>query len=254
MNPKSIEPATEAWLWMGVASMAVSAVVMLFFARRARTPFEESQSITQFFVLLIATGTYLAMALGQGSVIADDGRQVFVSRYITWTFSTPLLLLGLAVTSLGTPITRRKPVVAGLLGADVIMILTGLIAALSPAGSAEKWTWFLVSSGAFLAVLYLLWSTLRAEAAVTGADHARLYHRDLVFLTVVWFLYPLHFVIGNEGLGLIDGTATTAGYTILDVLSKPVYGFFAIAGVRRLMTASGAPPTTLNEQARPPRR
>jgi bacteriorhodopsin len=251
MNPKPLEPATETWLWIGVAGMALSALVMLVQARRARTPLEESQSVNAFFVLLIAAGTYLAMALGQGSLTADDGRRVFVSRYVTWAFTTPLLLLGLATTALGTPMTRRKPIVYGMLGADVIMILTGLVAALSPSGSTEKWTWYLVSSGAFLAVLYLLWTTLRTESRVTGPDHARLYDRNLVFLTVVWLLYPVNFLLGNEGLFAYGGTETTAGYTILDLVSKAVYGFFAIAGVRRLVAASGTFDAPLDAQVRP---
>jgi bacteriorhodopsin len=250
MNPKSLDPTTETWLWTGVIGMALSALVMLFFARRARTPFEESQTVNQFFVLLIASGTYLAMALGQGSLTADDGRQVFVSRYVTWAFTTPLLLLGVATAALGTPITRRKPIVYGLLAADVIMVITGLVAALSPSGSVEKWTWYVVSSGAFIAVLYLLWTTLRTEAKTTGADHARLYSRNLVFLTAVWLLYPINFLLGNEGVSAYGGTETTAGYTLLDLLSKAVYGFFALSGVRRLVSGTGAPSVRL--QARTP--
>lgn len=250
MNPKPLDTSTEYWLWIGVAGMALSAAVMLFQARRSRTPFEEGQSVNQFFVLLIAFGTYLAMALGQGSLTADDGRQVFVSRYVTWAFTTPLLLLGLATTALGVPVTRRKPIVFGMLGADVIMILTGLVAALSPSGSAEKWTWYLVSSGGFLAVLYLLWSTLRTEAHVSGPDQARLYGRNLRFLTVIWLLYPVNFLLGNEGLRAYGGTETTAGYTLLDLISKAVYGFFAIAGVRRLVDAHGAPDDSLDAVAR----
>lgn len=250
MNPKALQPATETWLWIGVAGMALSAVLVMLQARRARSPFEESQSVTQFFVLLIAAGTYLAMALGQGSLIADDGRQVFVSRYVTWALTTPLLLLGLASTALGTPITRRKPIVAGLLGADFLMIATGLMAALSPTGSAEKWTWFLVSSGAFLAVYYLLWTTLRQEARVTGPDHHRLYIRNNSFLALVWLIYPLNFALGNEGLGLYGGTPTTAAYTLLDLIAKAAYGFFALAGVRRLIDRAGAPASSLDEQAK----
>ncbi|KAA2237575.1 bacteriorhodopsin [Salinarimonas soli] len=250
MNPRPIEPATEAWLWVGVAGMALAAIVMLAFVKRARTPFEESQAVSQFFVLLIAFGTYLAMALGQGSLTADDGRQVFVSRYITWTFTTPLLLLGLATTALGSPITRRKPVVAGLIGADIIMILTGLVAALSPSGSHEKWIWYGVSSGAFLAVYYLICGPLLLEARVTGADHRRLYLRNAVVLSVIWFLYPVNFLLGNEGLGQWGGTATTAIYTLLDLASKAAYGFFAITGVRALTDRAGAPALTLDEAAR----
>jgi bacteriorhodopsin len=250
VNPKPLEAATETWLWIGVAAMALSAVAMLAFVRRARTPFEESQSITQFYVLLIAFGTYLAMALGQGSITAEDGRQVFISRYVTWTFTTPLLLLGLATTALGSPITRRKPVVAGLLAADIIMILTGLVAALSPSGSSEKWIWYGVSSGAFAAVYYLLWGPLLLEARVTGEHHRRLYVRNNILLAVIWFLYPVNFLLGNEGLSVWGGTATTAGYTLLDIASKAFYGFVAITGVRRLTERAGAPALTLDEAAR----
>ncbi|CAA9503817.1 MAG: Bacteriorhodopsin-like protein [uncultured Sphingomonadaceae bacterium] len=246
MTPKPLDPDVALWLWLGVAGMVLSALVLFPRTRKARTPYEESELVNQFFVLLIASGTYLAMALGQGSVIAGDGRQVQVSRYMTWAFTTPLLLLGLASTALGSPIARRKPVVAGLIGADVIMIVTGLVAALSPQGSAQKWIWFTVSSGAFLAVLAILWTTLRAESRATGDDHHRLFLRNNSALSVIWLLYPLNFVFGTEGLGLYGQAPTTAGYTLLDLLSKPIYGFFALAGVKRLVDgrAGGAP--TLN--------
>jgi len=250
VNPRPLEPATEMWLWIGVWGMAASAAVMFTFIRRARTPFEEAQAITQFYVLLIAFGTYLAMALGQGSIQAEDGRQVFVSRYVTWTFTTPLLLLGVATTALGSPITRRKPVVAGLIAADVIMIVTGLVAALSPSGSSEKWIWYGVSSGAFLGVYWILWGPLRWEARATGPEHHRLYIRNNVLLAVIWFIYPVNFLFGNEGLNVWGGTATTAGYTLLDILSKAVYGFIAIAGVRALTERTGAPGLTLDQAAR----
>jgi bacteriorhodopsin len=74
--------------------------------------------------------------------------------------------------------------------------------------------------------------------------------RNNILLAVIWFLYPVNFLLGNEGLNVWGGTATTAGYTLLDIASKAFYGFVAITGVRRLTERAGAPALTLDEAAR----
>lgn len=48
---------------------------------------------------------------------------------------------------------RRWTVMLGPLF-TVYMIVTGIFKGLSPTGSATKWTWYLISSGAFLFIYY----------------------------------------------------------------------------------------------------
>ena len=48
------------------------------------------------------------------------------------------------------------------------MLEAGFAAGWSPTSSADKWTWFLMSCGAFLAVYWVIWWPLRAEAVRAG--------------------------------------------------------------------------------------
>ena len=42
---------------------------------------EENRYLLHLFVTLAATASYLAMALGQGSLVLADGREFYVARY-----------------------------------------------------------------------------------------------------------------------------------------------------------------------------
>jgi bacteriorhodopsin len=220
------------WFFIAAITMALGACYFLT-QLKGPTRQAENSALLQFFICLVATATYLAMAFGQGSVFMDDGRQVHISRYVTWTVTTPLLLLGLCITALGSPLRDRHGMVAGLLGADVFMILTGLMSALAYPGTPAKWVWFGLSTGAFVAIYVLLLREFREEARKTGEDSHRLYMRNAGFLTVAWFLYPVHFLLGTEAFGVYGTLATVAGYALLDILSKVVYGVFALSGTKR---------------------
>lgn len=89
-------------------------------------------------VLVLATLSYFSLATGQGVLTLPDGRVFPFARYLDWCVTTPLLLLGLAMTALDGA-HRRAGLVASLLGADVLMIVTGSFFALSEAPGA-KWT------------------------------------------------------------------------------------------------------------------
>ena len=58
--------------------------------------------------------------------------------------------------------------------------------------------WFLWSCVAFAGVLYLLWMPLRTQAVERGAALGAAYTKNIAFLTVIWFLYPVVFLAGRE--------------------------------------------------------
>jgi len=55
-------------------------------------------------------------------------------------------------------------------------------------------------------VLYLPWRPLRTMAVEQDGALACAYGKNIVFLTVIWFLCPLVFLIGPEGLKIIART------------------------------------------------
>ncbi|SUJ30185.1 Bacteriorhodopsin-like protein [Sphingomonas paucimobilis] len=87
--------------------------------------------------------------------------------------------------------------------------------------------WYLWSCAAFLGVLYLLWVPLRAMAVERGEALGTAYQKNVAFLTVIWFLYPIVFLIGPEGLKIISDPTSVWAILIMDVLAKVVYAFYA---------------------------
>lgn len=225
---------TDDWLWTGAAGFAAGFVLLFVQGRRRRTREEESHWILHLCIVLTAFTAYLAMALGGGRSIVD-GRELFWARYIDWAITTPLLLLGLGLTALDTPM-RRLSLLLGVLFTDMFMIATGAFADLSPRGSDAKWLWYAISTGAFVAIYAALWGTMRREAAVTGPRAAQLYGRTTLFLSTVWLVYPINFLLGPEGLRWFDTVTSTAIYAVTDLVAKVVFGVYALAGTRAKST------------------
>ncbi len=122
---------------------------------------------------------------------------------------------------------RRRGAVFGLIGADVLMIATALFFGLSTTPWI-KWTWYLISCGAFLAVYYVIWGMLKQENAKERDDVRANFKRNAAILSVIWLIYPLVLLVGTDGLKLVDPTITTAAIALLDFTAKVVYGLMAV--------------------------
>jgi len=199
--------------------MAVGALSFALMGRSAREGNKEFYTIT-FFIALIAAASYLAMALGQG-VTEVDGRTVYWARYVDWLFTTPLLLLDLALL-----VRAGRNLVFGLVGADVFMIATGLIASLSPA--PLNYLWWAVSTAAFVALLWGLLGRLSAVASDQPGEVGSLFGTLRNLTAVLWTAYPIVWMIGTEGLGLVGLGVEVLLFMILDLSAKVGFGFLLL--------------------------
>jgi bacteriorhodopsin len=219
------------WFSIGAIGMALGSTAFAWLGTAA--PEKDKHSyMTSFFITLIAGTMYMALAINQGNVAVEGGRTVYYARYLTWSMTTPLLLLSLASVALRGGLGQNVPLVAGLIGADVYMILTGLVAELS--GSPNKYIWYAVSTAAFLAMLYLIWGPLRAEADSQDPPRRTLWERLALVLSVLWCGYPLVWLVGPPGLGLIPPAGQNFAFVTLDLLAKVGWGFLLLLGLRRL--------------------
>ncbi len=217
--------------------MAAGGAAILVVGKQ-RTPGEQADTIYHGVVPFIAACSYFAMAVGQGSFMlpmgapAGMGRIFYYARYLDWTFTTPLLLLSLAHTAMHSGL-RRGGMVAGMLIADVLMILTSLFF-----GASEvvwiKWTWFLVSCVAFLAVYYVIWGPMLAENRKERADVQSNYRRSATILSVLWLIYPLILAVSTDGLAVISSGAGVALIAVIDLVSKVVYGLTSVTSTAKL--------------------
>ncbi len=215
------------WLWVGMWGMAAGFLALAFLAK-GRTEETANTSVIHTTVPAIAAVFYLLMALGAGELpLSWDGNRLFYwARYVDWSFTTPLLLLGLCFTALAS-LKGNIALISALVFSDVAMIVTGLFAGAAPSGTASKWIWYLVSCGFFLAVLYVLWGPLMDLAKARTASHAKMYQRNAAILSVLWILYPVVFLLGSEGADIMAPALVLAAFTILDLLSKVAYGLLA---------------------------
>ncbi|WP_051881467.1 bacteriorhodopsin [Parvularcula oceani] len=222
---------TEAfWLWLYVAVMAAGACLFLYWSRKPRGV--PGYEYTIAAVIPIWSGlAYLAMALGQGTVMID-GREVYYARYLDWLVTTPLLLwlLGSTATFYRANDTR---LIGSLMFADVVMILSGLFADLT-AEQSVRWLWYTIGCVSFLLILWQVWGPLRRIAGEQGEALSKTYTRVAAYLTVFWVSYPLVWLISPSGIGIVGPTVSIALFVILPAFSKVGFSILDLYELRRL--------------------
>ena len=80
---------------------------------------------------------------------------------------------------------------------DLIMVVTGLLAALVPNG--YKWGFFVFSCMSFFFIWGILIGTARQSAYLISAEAGRAYTRGALFLIFIWMLYPIAWGLSDGG-------------------------------------------------------
>jgi bacteriorhodopsin len=219
--------------WLYVAVMLLGALIFFVWSQNRRgVPREEY--VVAMFIPLWSAAAYTALALGQGK-IEVDGQITYVARYLDWVVTTPLLLLALSMTAF-FKVEKDYTLIASLMGADVIMILSGLIADLST--EPARYIWYGIGVVAFVVIMYLLWVPLRTKALEhPEARIGSIFTRSLTYLTVFWFGYPLTWIIGPSGLNLVSQEVDTLLFVVLPVFSKVGFSLFDLSMLRNMNMA-----------------
>jgi bacteriorhodopsin len=209
--------------------------------------------IITIFIAAIAFVNYLAMLLGFGVAIVDVGGTtgeipIYWARYTDWFFTTPLLLLDLGLLA---GATRNE--LAALVGLDAAMIGTGALATLTGTKGlldttllglsvgAQRLVWWGVSTAFLLVLLYFLFGTLTEKAQRLGGQARSTFTTLRNVVLVLWLVYPIWWIVGTEGLGVISLGIETAGFMVLDVTAKIGFGIILLSSREALDQAgSGA--------------
>jgi bacteriorhodopsin len=211
--------------------MASGALLFLIWSRDPKGVPAHEYAVA-IFIPIWSGLAYFATMTGQG-IVEVGGREVYVARYLDWVVTTPLLLMALYWTATFRAKTRRYALAGMLVGAQVIMILTGLIADLTTSPALSN-VWFLIGCAALVAVFWIFWGPLRAIAARQGDDLARVYRIAATYLTIQWCLYPLIVYAGPSYAGLIDRPLETWLLVIVPFFSKVGFSFVDLSLLRRL--------------------
>ncbi len=215
--------------WAYVAVMAASAVGILAMARNPKGV-PQYKYLVHVFMVVWSGLAYSAIALGVGTVEVG-GETVYFARYVDWVVSTPLLLFSLLLTGKYT-LKMEGTITAGLLGSQVIMVLTGLVGDLSP--DSTRWYWYGAGCVALLVVFRLMWTDLYAKAKSQGPELTAAYKASAVYLSVQWILYPMVWALGTPGLGVLGTLLTSVLFIILPIVSKAGFAFYNLVKLRAL--------------------
>ncbi len=221
-------------LWIGTLGFIAATAYFAFLTTKA------SAGRHFFFIttaiVAVAAFSYLMMATGAGST--NIGSRIFYFfRYIDWLITTPLLLLDLALLAIATP-RSNVSLIASLMALDVVMILTGLLAGSRTSGFGRGF-WFIVSTIALVALLYLLVTRI-FQAASNQPQSVSQVFRTLANLTLVlWSLYPIVWLLGTEGFNAVGSTGEIFLFLILDFLAKIGFGILLLTNRQALGEIGG---------------
>jgi len=217
---------------MGISSLA-------FYGMAFRVPVQKRLfHIITGFITTFAFLSYFAMAVGDGisyssyistekhkhvpDVDTEVFRQIYWARYVDWSVTTPLLLLDLALLA---GLSGANILVA--IVADIIMILTGLFGAFGQSNESAKWGWYAFGCIAYIVVVYQLAIGGRETVAKKDSKTKAFYGSIAGFTLILWTIYPIIWGV-SEGAHIISVDAEILSYAVLDVLAKPVFGFWLL--------------------------
>jgi len=223
-------------LWVLFALMLLSTLALT--AMSWRVPVQKRVlHVLTTLITIVGTISYFSMATGDGNsiirIIIKEShnhvpdtieyvyRQIFWARYVDWAITTPLILLNLAFLAGMDGASIIVTIVA-----NILMNLLGLFAAFGRTKS-QKWGYFTFAIVAYLVVVYQL--VISGRRAVSSRDNktGRLFASLSAYVLILWILYPIVWAIG-DGARKWSVDAEIIAYAVLDILVKPVFGFWLL--------------------------
>jgi len=216
-------------LWVAFALLLAPALWFFYraFDRQNGNSLDEETQLHRIAaggICFIASLAYLCMALGYGYIVrCCDGREFYYARYVDWALTTPMQLWELIHLSNGASSDSE---VAFIMAVDVLMIVAGLIGSLVECNN-HKWAFWGFGVLCFIPILYFLLG-LRNRAS---DDEQRVYNQIMTITIVTWFFYPIIWIFA-EGTGKLCAQGEAIAYTVLDIISKSIFGFIIVNSTR----------------------
>jgi len=214
------------FLLIGFLALFVGALVFVYMS------FQRSQKLSDnilFLVAIISAGTYYSMMNGYGVIHKNETSgevvTIFWARYVDRLFTTPLILLDIALL-----VRAEAGETVMLIGNDILMVVAAGIGAtqLSP----SKWIWWVVSIVFFVLIFLQLFGFL---AKVRDDENSGVTQglKILIAITFIsWCIYPVMWVLGSEGLSAVTLDFEVALITLADLISKLAFGFYLMFAVQ----------------------
>lgn len=235
------------WIWLALGTALMGLGTLYFMVRGMGVEDPEAKKFYAITTLVpaIAFTMYLSMLLGYGVTMVPFGGEehpIYWARYADWLFTTPLLLLDLALL-----VDADRGTILALVGADGIMIGTGLIGALTQVYQF-RFVWWAVSTAAMLYILYVLFFGFTQKASEMQEDVASTFKVLRNLTIVLWSAYPVVWLVGSEGVGIVPLGVETLLFMVLDVSAKVGFGLLLLRS-RAIFGETTAPEPSAGEGA-----
>jgi len=243
------------WLALGTVLMLLGMVYFIGQGWGVQDPREKEFYIITILIPGIAAASYLSMFFGFGLTEVEVGQaynsfaaanggvlEVYWARYADWLFTTPLLLLDIGLLA-----GASERDIGALVGLDAFMIVTGLAATLMSAGIA-RYTFWTISTIAMLLLLYFLFAVFTEAASDLDPDSRSTFNALRNLILVAWTLYPIVWLLGTEGAGVVNLYVETLLFMILDVTAKVGFGIILLRS-RAIVGEESAPTPSAEETA-----
>lgn len=226
----------QAFFMLGFVAMAAG-TLWFYLERNDLKPELRSIATYAAVITFVASIMYYVMKdvvkFPGGEITASDIDATLPLRYIDWLITTPLLLVSFAlVVALAGPL--KKGLLAKLIIADIIMIVTGYLGEIGEPGSAQNYLFFIVSTLAWLYIVYVVFGVKLpgAEAHIQRAVTAMKW-----FVIAGWAIYPIgtatqEFIELGGGDAALAISIAAVIYVIADVLNKVGFGIIAVRAAK----------------------
>ena len=228
-----MERIESIYYWIYVVIMFSGALTFYILSLRFKN-IPKEEYFYAIAITLWSGAAYASMALGQGLVFLGQ-RITYFARYIDWVVTTPLLLLSLAAVAMYYS-KKDYILISQIVFADVLFIVTGLVGDLS--SRPLNFFWYAIGMVSFVVLNWVLWTKLRDKAKEQGEKIRKVYDRLLIYLTLFWIGYPLVWILGPSGFGIIDQVTDTLLFVILPVFSKVGFGLFLLLSLKHVPAPS----------------
>lgn len=225
--------AVPLGLHVGWIGLGTGTLVLLAWGRRASRP--PWHVLLAILVPALTTLSYVAMTLGQGIVVLEDGRVYYWARWADAVIGASLLFLNTALIALPRAAARRNALLTGLVVATAIAMACALFAGAS-VDPVPRWTWYGLGAAAYSIALWLAFVRVPSHARRrrTSEDRRRRYRMLLRVLVGVSVFYPVWWVVAPTGLGWVTEATALLGFAGLDVMSKAGYGMLIVVETKGL--------------------
>jgi len=212
------------WFALGTAGMALGTLLLAW----GYTQLTEEHRF-EFLDLIAVTGiaavAYGLMALDVGAITSARGATLYIPRYVDWLLTTPL-----HVIYLGWIAGADRQTIGTMAALQAATIVFGFFGGIVSA--PVNFALFALGSLAFAGVVLLLFREVVTEARKREDRRLALFRTLRNFVVVLWLIYPVIWLLGGTGFGVMDTETTSLVVTYIDVVAKVGFGLIAFSGLQ----------------------